>query len=224
MNRPYELVVFDWDGTLMDSAQHITYCMRNAFQELGLPDRADKELQQVIGLGLVEAMTALVPGEDEAFYEDLSESYRRHWLSSPPGLTRFFDGIHELLTQLHAADIPMAVATGKSRRGLNKQFTEEDIGHLFVTSRCADETVSKPAPDMLLEIIEEMNVPASQTLMIGDTEFDMQMAEAAGCDRIAVSYGVHDAVKLAAYKPLALLETPAQLVHWFDVNLLQQMH
>ncbi|MCW8962777.1 MAG: HAD-IA family hydrolase [Gammaproteobacteria bacterium] len=213
--------MFDWDGTLMDSAQHITWCMRNALQDVGMAERSDEELQQVIGLGLVEAVTALIPGMDDQFYSNLAETYRRHWLSSPPGLTRFFEGITGLLEQLFAADIPIAVATGKSRRGLDKQFIEEDIGHMFVTSRCADETASKPAPDMLLEILDEVNVPASRTLVIGDTAFDMQMAQAAGCDRLAVSYGVHDPLKLEVYQPLALLETPAQLVQWFNVNLLQ---
>ena len=221
MSKRYELIVFDWDGTLMDSAEHITYCMRLALHDMGIADRPDHELQQVIGLGLMEAVMALVPGHETDFYENLTEAYRKHWLSSPPGLTHFFEGIPELLNQLKAADICMAVATGKSRRGLNKQFVEEDVGHLFAASRCADETASKPAPDMLLELLQELDKPAAKTLVIGDTEFDMQMAQSAGCDRIAVSYGVHDAVKLSSYSPLEMIHSPSELLQWFDVNMFQ---
>ena len=185
-----------------------------------MPDRPDHELQQVIGLGLMEAVMALVPGHDKDFYEALTEAYRKHWLNSPPGLTHFFEGIPDLLSQLHAADICMAVATGKSRRGLDKQFKEEEVGHLFASSRCADETASKPAPDMLLEILQELDKPAGKTLVVGDTEYDLQMAQSAGCDRIAVSYGVHDAVKLSAYAPLEMIHTPSELAQWFNVNML----
>lgn len=220
MSDTYELVVFDWDGTLMDSTAHITYCMRLALQDLNLPDQPDSELQQVIGLGLQEAVEALVPGHNQSFYDELADAYRRHWLGSPAGLTRFFEGIPQLLQQLHDEGLPMAIATGKSRRGLDKQLLEEGVEHLFVTSRCADETASKPAPDMLYEIIDEQGVSASRTLVIGDTAFDMQMALTAGCDRLAVSYGVHDAVKLAEFQPLALLDTPAELAEWFGSNLL----
>jgi len=220
MSVDYELIVFDWDGTLMDSAGHITYCMRLALKDMGIPSKPDQELQQVIGLGLMEAVMALVPGHNNDFYEALTEAYRQHWLNSPPGLTHFFKGIPGMLSQLHAADICMAVATGKSRRGLDKQFLEENVGHLFAASRCADETASKPAPDMLLEILQELDKPADKTLVIGDTEFDMQMAQSAGCDRIAVSYGVHDKVKLSPYSPLEMIHSPTELVQWFNVNML----
>ena len=216
----YQLVVFDWDGTLMNSVDHITWCLREALQETGLDDRPDHELQQVIGLGLDEAMRALVPGMQANFYDSIVASYRHHWLRSPPGLTRFFEGIPELLNSLHDSGFPMAIATGKSRRGLDKQLVEENISHMFAATRCADESESKPAPDMLLEIMQELGTAAENTLVVGDTEFDMQMAHTAGCDRIAVSYGVHDVSKLSPYDPLMTASSPRELISWFERNIL----
>ena len=221
MISEYKLIVFDWDGTLMDSVDHITYCLRKAMHDMAMPDRTDEELQQVIGLGLEEAMIKLVPGRNDAFYEAIVQSYREHWLGSPPGLTRFYEGIPDLLQEIHDEGIPMAIATGKSRRGLDKQLVEENIGHLFAATRCADESVSKPAPDMLHEIMQELSVAASETLMIGDTEYDMQMAQAAGCDSVAVSYGVHDEMRLSNHQPVGLVNTPAQLAEWVAIYILE---
>lgn len=224
MSKAYELIVFDWDGTLMNSLDHITYCLRHAFLDMGLEDRPDHELQRVIGLGLEQAMMELVPGQDEEFYEQIVQSYRNHWMGSPPGLSQFYEGIPQLLNQLYSRNIPMAVATGKSRRGLDKQLQEENVGHFFSCTRCADESISKPAPDMLLEILHELSVSASSTLVIGDTEFDMQMARAAGCDRIAVGYGVHTADSLTPYEPVTIANTPKELTQWFEINLFDPNH
>lgn len=224
MSKAYELIVFDWDGTLMNSLDHITHCLRQAFMDMGLEDRPDHEFQRVIGLGLEQAMMQLAPGRDANFYEQIVQSYRNHWMGSPPGLSQFYEGIPQLLNQLYKHDIPMAVATGKSRRGLDKQLQEENVGHYFSCTRCADESVSKPAPDMLLEILDELSVPASSTLVIGDTEFDMQMAMSAGCDRIAVGYGVHTADSLTTYDPLTIANTPKELTEWFEINLFNPNH
>lgn len=215
----YELIVFDWDGTLMDSRAQIVSCMRQALQETGLPDMPDKELQQVIGLGLKEAVQQLLPRQSNDIVETVSNAYRKRWLTSPPGLSDFFIGIPSLLQKLHGSSLRMAVATGKSRRGLDKQLHETDTGHLFVTSRCADETQSKPAPDMLLEILDETGCSPEHVLVVGDTAFDMQMAQSANVDRLAVTYGVHDMEQLAPYDPVAIVESASELYEWFEINI-----
>ncbi len=216
----YELIVFDWDGTLMDSRVQIVSCMRRAMQDAGLPDMPDQELQQVIGLGLMEAVQGLLPDQDNDVVEAVSSAYRKHWLTSPPGLSGFFDGIETLLHSLHTSDKNMAVATGKSRRGLDKQFHETDTGRFFMTSRCADESQSKPAPDMLLEILDETGYSPDNVLVVGDTAFDMQMAKSAQIDRLAVTYGVHDEEQLAPFSPVAIVKSSQELCDWFQINIL----
>ncbi len=218
--KSYKLIVFDWDGTLMDSREQIVSCMRQALSECNLPVQPDDELQQVIGLGLQEAVRQLLPRQTAKGVEKVVDAYRHHWLSSPPGLSHFFESIEAMLHRLSGEGYKLAIATGKSRRGLDKQLDETGTRHLFDVSRCADESRSKPAPDMLLEIMDTLECAAQDTLLIGDTTFDMQMAQSADVDRLAVSYGVHSKQQLDVYQPLAILSSSHELVEWFDINIL----
>lgn len=219
--KSFELIVFDWDGTLMDSCVRIVHCMRQALYDCGLPDMSDFELRQVIGLGLHEAVRQLLPAGSDAVIEQVVEAYRARWLSSPSDSSRFFEGIEALLYRLSDKGVLMAVATGKGRRGLDGQFAETDTGHLFAASCCADESLSKPAPDMLLEILETLAQKPEDTLVVGDSIYDMQMARSAGVARLAVGYGVHDAGQLSIYDPIGMMHTPGELVSWFEFNILR---
>lgn len=220
MKDKYRLIVFDWDGTLMDSEARIVTCMRLALSDMNVPLQPDHELKQVIGLGLQEALLGLVPDGTADFYQRLTEAYRKHWLDPEVEGSQLFSGIENLLYRLHAAGYLLSVITGKSRRGLAAQFEETGLGKLFASSRCADESRSKPAPDMLCEILAELDMQPSQALVIGDTTYDLGMAQAAGCDRIGVTYGVHEAVQLAGFDPMHLIESPEELVTWFEQNFL----
>lgn len=217
----YRLIVFDWDGTLMDSSAQIVSCMQQAMAEAGLPSMPDDRVQQVIGLGLDEAVRGLLPDHDDQVVDGVADAYRKHWLSSPPGLSQFFPGVEELLLALYRCGVPLAIATGKSRRGLDKQLAETGVRHYFKTSCCADESLSKPAPDMLLEIMQQASVTPEQVLMVGDTTFDMQMAQSAQVDRVAVTYGVHNRGQLIPYTPVSIVDTSEELCSWFEINILQ---
>ena len=201
-----ELIIFDWDGTLMDSEQVIVYCMQGAITDMGLEPRTDSEVSNIIGLGLIEAATALYPGSDTAFAEDLANHYRKHWYQQQQGDEDLFPGIIELLYSLREHGVKLAIATGKSRRGLNHILQKIELEHFFDATRCADETRSKPHPQMLLEILEELQLPASAALMVGDTEYDLEMATRAGMASLAVCYGVHAAERLYRHQPIACVD------------------
>jgi len=222
MSDKYQLIIFDWDGTLMDSEARIVTCIRLALSDMEMPLQPDHQLKQVIGLGLREAVEALVPGESDDVYEGLITAYRKYWLGSEVEGTRLFNGIENMLNQLHQAGYLLGVATGKSRRGLDIQLDETGLGRLFASSRCADESRSKPAPDMVCEILTELDLQPSQALVVGDTEFDLGMAQAAGCDRVGVTYGVHDRMQLETFAPLCLMASPEELATWFDVNFIRR--
>ncbi len=207
----------------MDSHAQIVHCMRQALYDCRLPDMSDFELQQVIGLGLHEAVQRLLPEAPDTAIEQVVEAYRTRWLSSPPRASRFFAGIETLLYKLSNKDVLMAVATGKSRKGLDRQFAETDTGHLFAASCCADEYRSKPAPDMLLEILETLVQKPEDALVVGDSTYDMQMAQCAGVARLAVGYGVHNIGQLGIYDPIGVMNTPSELVNWFELNILQDV-
>lgn len=218
MAGKYQLLVFDWDGTLMDSEARIVECMRRSFIDLGLEPGHHDELKQVIGLGLREALEALLPGHPVETHERMTHAYRKYWLETRKTGSEMFGGMSRLIGDLNRSGYLLAVATGKSRRGLKRQFEETGLGQLFHASRCADECRSKPAPDMLLEIMQELEVLPEQTLMIGDTGYDLGMAQAAGCDAIGVTYGVHDRHQLEPYEPLCLIESPEELAEWLTCN------
>jgi phosphoglycolate phosphatase len=215
----YKLIVFDWDGTLMDSEARIVACMRAALSDLGLDHRDDTQLKNVIGLGLREALSTLYPHGSDAVYEDLISRYRHHFLEVNDTPSQLFDGAAQLLHQLHTRDHRLAIATGKGRVGLDQALQQTGVTGYFHSTRCADETVSKPDPRMLHEIMDETGIDAAQTLMVGDTEYDMLMARNAGVDALAVSYGVHERQRLLDCEPLACLDSMASLQRWLLSSL-----
>ena len=212
----YRLLVFDWDGTIIDSAATIAECIRDASRELGLevPDRA--RASHVIGLGLHDAMRIAVPGLPAQRYPEFVESYRRHFLERKDAML-LFDGMRELLEGLSRKHL-LAIATGKSRRGLDRDLEFHQLRPLFMASRCADETNPKPHPAMLLELMDELDVSPEQAVMIGDTSHDLEMARAAGVDALAVTYGAHPEQGLRACQPLQCFSTVTQLERWLTAN------
>ncbi|WP_153146480.1 HAD family hydrolase [Dechloromonas sp. H13] len=213
----YELIVFDWDGTLLDSAGAIVRAIQAACRDLELPEPDDAQARHVIGLGLVDAMRQAVPDLKPERYQAMSERYRFHYLSGDHELT-LFEGIPELLADLQAAGHLLAIATGKSRVGLDRALDHSGLRPLFHASRCADECHSKPHPQMLDELMAEFGVSAASTVMIGDTSHDLLMARNAGVDGLAVTYGAHPHDHLAEQGPLACLHTVAELESWLKSN------
>ena len=221
MSESNQLIVFDWDGTLMDSEARIVACLRAAIEETGLPHLPDEALRNIIGLGLREALVTLYPEGSDQQHDDLVKHYRHHFLESNETPSPLFEGADNLIRDLHAQGHFLAVATGKGRQGLDKVLQETALGEYFHYTRCADETHSKPHPQMLLEIMDWLGMEASATLMIGDTEFDLQMAQNAGVKALGVSYGVHEKARLLACEPLACLDSLAEAGEWLNTNMIQ---
>lgn len=209
----YELVVFDWDGTLLDSAGAIVRSIQAACRDLGLPVPEDRRARHVIGLGLVDAMRHAVPELPAERYQAMVERYRFHYLSGDHELT-LFDGVPEMLTRLKRDGHILAVATGKSRMGLERALDHSGLRPLFQSSRCADECHSKPHPQMLEELMAEFGVAQATTVMIGDTSHDLQMASNAGVDSLAVTYGAHPHDHLLEHKPVVCLHNVSELDRW----------
>ena len=212
----YELIVFDWDGTLMDSEARIVACLQAAAADIEEPSPSRESAKEVIGLGLPEAMQHLFPLAEAQTHSRLIESYRRHFLGDSLAPSILFNSTRTVLEGLANTDRFLAIATGKSRRGLDKVLSETGLGEYFHATRCADEAFSKPHPQMLQEIMTQLGVAAAQTLMIGDTEFDMQMAANADVDAVGVSYGVHSCARLAATGALHCLADLAELPGWLN--------
>jgi len=210
----YSLIIFDWDGTLIDSASRIVTCMQMAMRETGLPVRDAQAIRNIIGLGLPEAFAQLYPDMGMAEMERMRTCYAEHFIADRVPPSAFFAGVEETLLQLKALGLTLAVATGKSRKGLNRVFNEIPWRDCFSASRCADETRSKPHPQMLHELLEETGTAAQDALMVGDTEFDMDMAQQAAIDRVAVSYGVHETARLMRYQPILVVDQMIELADW----------
>lgn len=198
----------------MDSEARIVACLRAAIGDLQLPERGDMALRNIIGLGLAEAVEALFPGSDARLLQALTERYRYHFLTVNPTPSQLFAGATETLQRLAAEGYLLAVATGKGRRGLEAVLDETGLQPLFHATRCADETRSKPHPQMLLELMEVLGVAPAATLMIGDTEYDMEMARNAQTGALAVSYGVHALERLLTHEPLGCLDCITELPAW----------
>ncbi len=213
MPMKYEMIVFDWDGTLLDSAGAIVQSIQAACRDLDLPEPSDARARHVIGLGLVDAMRQAVPDLQPERYQEMSERYRFHYLSGDHQLT-LFKGIPELLVNLRAAGHLLTIATGKSRVGLDRALDHSGLRPLFQASRCADECHSKPHPQMLEELMAEFGISAASTVMIGDTSHDLLMARNAGVDSLAVTYGAHPHDHLAEHGPLACLHNVDELTSW----------
>ena len=211
MQRQYQLIIFDWDGTLANSTQHIIQAMQQAATDCDLPPLAADAVQNIIGLGLEEAIHTLCPQLTDADFEAMRERYVHHFLQRPTTIDDLFDGALQLLDQLQGNAFQLAIATGKSRRGLNRVLRDTNLESYFLATRCADETRSKPHPLMLEELLEHFNCPAEAALMVGDTEYDMAMAQAVQMDRVAVDFGAHAVERLQAYAPLACLSNLREL-------------
>ena len=212
----YKLIVFDWDGTLMDSEARIVASMQAAIDEAGLEPLPREQVRDIIGLGLVEAVHTLMPEQTRPVQELVAEHYRRHYLSSQGQPTPLFPGADEVVQELARRDYLLAVATGKSRRGLDRSLQESGMGEWFHATRCADEAFSKPHPQMLLEIMDVLGTRPEETLMIGDTAYDMQLAANAGAHALAVEYGVHSRERLQEHGPLACLGDVREIPGWLS--------
>ena len=213
----YELLVFDWDGTLIDSAGAIVSCIQSACRDLGLPVPDDSRASHVIGLGLQDALAYAIPGLAPSQYGSVVERYRHHFLARDPQIP-LFPGTETMLTGLRTRGHVLAIATGKSRAGLARALDNTGLQPLFASSRCADQCTPKPAPDMLLELMAELGTKETNTLMIGDTVHDLQMAAHAGVPAVAVSYGAHPKAHLDALAPLACLQSVGELTRWLTRN------
>ena len=210
----FQLLVFDWDGTLMDSEARIVDSMRAALQDSGLWPRTREQIRNIIGLGLREAVRALIPEAPEAAQQRVVERYRHHYLGAEAIPSPLFSGAAEVVTRLAEHDYLLAVATGKGRRGLDKALQDTGLAPVFHVTRCADEAQSKPHPEMLEQIMEASGVTPAQTLMIGDTEYDVLLALNAGASALAVSYGVHDRERLMRLGPIGCLTDIRELPDW----------
>jgi phosphoglycolate phosphatase len=217
MARRFELIVFDWDGTLMDSTAAIARAIQSAAQDMGVTVPSGAAARHVIGLGLRDALAYAVPGLPLERYGEMSERYRHHYLINNRSLF-LFDGITELLQELKSSDHRLAIATGKSRHGLNEVLAGSGLHSLIDATRCADECFSKPHPQMLEELIDELGVRPETTAMVGDTTHDLQMAKNAGVSAVAVSYGAHDKAALIAEQPESCCDTVAELHLWLREN------
>lgn len=215
--KQFDLIVFDWDGTLMDSTATIVKCIQAAAKDLGLPIPSREQASHVIGLGMGEAMQVAMPNLDPKIYPRIMERYRYHYLAKDHELT-MFDGVNEMLQDLSQQGYFLAVATGKSRVGLNRSLNAAGLLSTFDATRCADETFSKPHPAMLQELTRELGQDLRRTVMIGDTTHDLMMAQNAGSSGIAVEYGAHPLEQLAACNPVFSARTVPQLHQWLNEN------
>ncbi|UCV16834.1 HAD family hydrolase [Quatrionicoccus australiensis] len=209
----YQLIVFDWDGTLLDSAGAIVNAIKASSRDLGLPEPSDERARHVIGLGLTDALRHAVPELQPERYQEMVERYRFHYLSADNQLV-LFPGVPEMLARLQAAGHILTVATGKSRLGLERALDHSGLRPLFQASRCADECHSKPHPQMLEELTAEFGMANASTVMIGDTSHDLLMASNAGVDSLAVTYGAHPHEHLLEHKPRACLHSVRELDDW----------
>ena len=213
-----KLVIFDWDGTLCDSTAKIARCVQVAADSIGLPALDETTVKGIIGLGLFEACQTLYPDIEEVDVHRLAKAYSHHFLQDdekPP----LYEGALEFMEALRSRGVQMAIATGKSRRGLNRILDETALAHWFDFTRCADETVSKPNPLMLNEILAEAQCHHNQAVMIGDTEFDLAMAAAIEMPRVGVTYGAHPPERLHPHKPELMTSDLRECLPWVETKL-----
>lgn len=217
MPKRFDLIVFDWDGTLADSTQMIVECIRQASAEAGLAVPEAAAASNIIGLGLREAIAVLFGSLSESQYELLTARYRHHYFARDQQ-TLLFEGAAQALAELETQGFMLAIATGKGRNGLNRSLADSGVSHHIHASRCADECFSKPHPQMLLEIMDELGVEAERTLMVGDTSYDLQMASNAKVASLAACYGAHSLETLLPHAPLAHFDQFTKLNQWLIMN------
>jgi len=215
--RLYDLIAFDWDGTLFDSTAIITRSIQEAVRDVGGTVPTDKEASYVIGMALTQALAHAAPDVPADKYPELGERYRYHYMAHQNDLS-LFDGVLELLADLKTRHHWLTVATGKSRRGLDEVLHTVQLKGVFDASRTADETAGKPHPRMLQELMREFGVEPERTLMIGDTTHDLQMALNAGCASVGVSYGAHEPEAFHALQPRHVAHSVRELHDWLLEN------
>ena len=207
----YKLVVFDWDGTLIDSIERIVACFRHTFQDANIPWPGEGAIKETIGLPLLDAFPSLIAGCDAAGATGLVDIYREYWLGPHVPQSTLFQGVEDLLTWLGETGYTLAIATGKSRVGLDRDWLSNDIRHHFKLSRCAGEGRSKPDPDILHQIMTEAGVAPEETLLLGDHVLDLDMANAAGVDGIGVTTGSVSRERLMTSRPVACFDAVTEL-------------
>lgn len=212
----YSLVVFDWDGTVMDSTHSIVVAIQQTCRDLEVTVPTEQQASWVIGLSLTEALQKAIPGLDSSMMNKFIDRYRYHYFSRDTDL-RLFAGMRELWERLSGAGVQLAVATGKSRRGLDRGIENHQLGDLLALTRTAEETASKPNPLMLNEIMQELATPPAQVVMVGDTTHDIEMAHYAGVDSIAVSYGAHTQQELSQAKPTKMVKSVSELARLLEL-------
>lgn len=215
--RQFDLIAFDWDGTLFDSTGIIVRCIQNAVVDVGGQRPSDNDAAYVIGLGLMQALAHAAPDVPREKYPELGARYRHHYLQHQNDIS-LFAGVLPLLSGLRERQHLLAVATGKSRRGLDEALQAVELRGMFDGSRTADETAGKPDPRMLHELMAEWGIPPERTLMIGDTTHDLQMALNAGCASVGVSYGAHEPDAFHALQPRAVVHSVAELRDWLAAH------
>ena len=215
--RQFDLLIFDWDGTLMDSAGVIVDSIQRACEDIGQPAPSDRAARQIIGLGLVQALQTLLPELPDDAYPLLVDRYRHHYLGRDADLP-LFEGVASGIEQLHGSGFTLAVATGKSQHGLTRALEASKLGPWFTATRCADQTHSKPHPAMVLELLAELEADPARTLVIGDTSHDLLMASNAGVASLGVTYGAHEPDDLLPHAPLALMNSFAEVHAWLNAN------
>ncbi|MEO8504839.1 MAG: HAD-IA family hydrolase [Acidobacteriota bacterium] len=214
MSTDFRLLVFDWDGTLMDSVSAIIACTRGAMVDAGLVPRPEAEIRRAIGMGLFDSFVMFYPGIAAEKYEQVVESYRHHWLATYKDHSTLFSGVRAALDELTAQGYLLAVATAKSRRGLERDLANTGLAGVIRASRTVDEAPPKPHPGMLAGLMGELGVDRDETLMIGDTTYDLDMARNAGTSAVGVLSGSHLETELLASEPLACLSGVAALPEW----------
>jgi len=215
MARDYDLIIFDWDGTLMNSESKIVNCFRKAAEDVEIVYPGDEAVRNIIGLGLKEALAVLMPEYSDSTQQQVVDRYREHFLHLDETAMPLFEGVEEGLRQLQRDNYSLAIATGKARIGLDQVLEQTQLGEHFVISRCADEAKSKPSPRMVLDILSETGVSSDRAIVVGDTTYDIEMAHRANTDALAVCYGVHQREKLTAQKPKDCVESFAAVLQWF---------
>ncbi|MEN8670402.1 MAG: HAD-IA family hydrolase [Ketobacter sp.] len=210
----YKLIVFDWDGTLMNSLSRIAASMQAAARELSIEPPKEQQVHEIVGLALDLAIQRLHPALGVEQIQAMRQRYSHHYIEAEANPSPFYDGIPQMLSSLSDRGTLLSVATGKSRKGLSRVFNAHGVGELFHSSRCADETRSKPEPDMLLEILEMHELAPRDAVMVGDTEFDLEMASRAGVDAVGVTWGAHDINRLQRHNPKICVDSVDQLSRW----------
>jgi phosphoglycolate phosphatase len=216
MSLRYQLLIFDWDGTLMDSVGRIVSCMQQSARDCQLPVPETDAVRDIIGLSLRIAIPRLFAGLSDGLVEQMLARYREHYLYLDATPTPLFPGVESQLMAWHANGYQLAVATGKARAGLDRVLAETGLAPLFVASRGADEARSKPDPLMLEQILQQLDIPVCQALMVGDSIHDMAMAQALGMDRIGITWGVHGPQQLQAHGPVTIVDNLDQLAGYLS--------